>query len=270
MKGKDLVYKADYTIEKNGLRSGLVPVRLAAQPVMFLGDSFIFGQGVGDREAMPAVFEALSGGYFSSLNFGVPGYGLHQVLATLEHNLEKEVLGQKQPRAAVYLALEEHIQRANGLTIWDEKGPRYTLQEGIPVYTGSFDQFITNKIQFQLNKSRLFNRVVTPRLITPSDEDLFVAMVVRAKQIFEHRYNAPFIVLYWGAKTESRTLRITERLKEKNVEVIRIDDVLPSFKNSPHSPYVIPDDGHPNKLAHQLIARFLWEHLSGGNKKTGT
>jgi lysophospholipase L1-like esterase len=86
-------YEAAITIGAAGLRGAdSRPRGSATYRIVCLGDSFTFGQGVGDDEAFPAQLERLLAARFPGtdvqvLNAGVPGYGTVDELRYLESRI---------------------------------------------------------------------------------------------------------------------------------------------------------------------------------------
>lgn len=70
-------------INSDGLRGAELGKKRERRRVV-LGDSFVFGAGVGIDEALPARLEALAGGSEQVINAGTPGYGTARELAWLE------------------------------------------------------------------------------------------------------------------------------------------------------------------------------------------
>ena len=62
------------------------------------------------------------------LNFGVAGYGPHQMLRLLERDIPKKITSSF-PRLMVYTFIEDHIARAAGRGAWDKNGPLYRDSE---------------------------------------------------------------------------------------------------------------------------------------------
>jgi lysophospholipase L1-like esterase len=87
------------SINGSGLRGPEVKARQSIQTrIIVLGDSLVFGHGVGDGEAWPAQLEArfaLAGRDVEVLNAGVPGYGTdqsYQLFALRLRSLEPDLV----------------------------------------------------------------------------------------------------------------------------------------------------------------------------------
>ncbi len=74
--------------------------------VLFIGDSFTMGHGVGADEAFPARVEAFLGKRIQAVNLGVEGYGTDQALLSLRRYIDRF-----QTRAVVYTFIADHVWR---------------------------------------------------------------------------------------------------------------------------------------------------------------
>lgn len=271
--GDEVLYDVVYTINRDGLR--ICPHDVAEEPpaagyrakdVLFFGCSVTVGEGVTDRETLPWTFEALSEGKYRAHNFGFHGYGPHQMLRVLETGLSDGAVRGTPPPMAVYQGLMEHIERAAGnypAISWGPATPKYLLDsQGIPRYAGPFFSPRGVTVIRILNQSHLF-RKVAPGLLgrerSREDIGLFVAIVSRAKEVFERRYNGRFSVVMWGAYDKDYP-QVVERLRKANVTVFETHRIIPDIHTADRK-HKIPGDEHPNGAVHARIARFLLENL---------
>jgi hypothetical protein len=100
---KSVIYDVKYTINQYGLRQVSTPPNGRpsdeSKPIFFFGDSFTFGEGVNDQDTLPQQFSVLSG--LRAVNFGVHGYGPHQILRELE-TARPRIVEPRDPLAIVY------------------------------------------------------------------------------------------------------------------------------------------------------------------------
>src|SRR5262249_3196162 len=82
--GDHVVYDVVYSTDANGNRVTARSSDPAADNVLFMGDSFTFGMGLNDDQAVPQLFSQFTSKRYNVINFGVPTYGLHQVVRSLE------------------------------------------------------------------------------------------------------------------------------------------------------------------------------------------
>lgn len=266
--GNERLYDVTYTIGADGLRVGPNIADGTAPAILFFGDSFTFGEGVDDHETIPYRVEQISDGKFKTLNFGFHGYGPHQMLATLENELEKKIIGNHRPYYAIYQALALHVDRCAGRTFWDVSGPRYVLDdEGEAVYAGTFhDSYSKNLIKL-ISRSNILKRLFsTVWNKDPRDVDLFVSIVKKSASIYENRYNGKFYVLLWKLTDNPFYPMILSKLLKNGITVIEVDDILPDFHSAKWKYLIkLPVEQHPNELTYKIIAEYLAAHLQEGN-----
>lgn len=106
-----------------GTREHAVPKPPGAARILAIGDSFTFGEGVGDSETWPAQLEARLSGV-EVVNLGVHGYGHDQMLITL-----REEARRYGPDVVILGAVNEDTTR-NLLAFRDYAKPRFVLREG--------------------------------------------------------------------------------------------------------------------------------------------
>jgi hypothetical protein len=270
-----LVSRTTYTVDSNGLRlsnNGSDPKK----SILFFGCSFTYGASVNDAETMPSKVGVKTTGQYRIYNFGVGGYGTHQMLAALEHGIVERVAGVT-PAYAVYQALPDHIPRLLGLRQWDRNGPRYILDEAEQVrYVGSFDSekrfSVIDALNNQLEKSAVYKRLAAslkPITITESDIDLFVAMVDRSKQILERKYpGIGFHVIFWNVGDGGawqfggdRSDLVTAKLMARNISVHPVSNILLDYEKNKLRFEIDKYDGHPSPLAHDLIAEYVVKQI---------
>ena len=109
---------AGITIEENGVRrTGPAPADGRA-PILAVGDSFTFGEEVGDGETWPADLQRLTGRRV--LNGGVSGYGFDQIV------LRTEALAPLyRPEAIVVAFIADDIRRTEMRRLWSADKPYF-------------------------------------------------------------------------------------------------------------------------------------------------
>lgn len=263
-----VIYDVVYTIDRQGLRVAPHDVGKAApeqedaaQDVVFVGDSFIFGEGLNDREAIPYRFEELSGGSVRAYNFGFHGYGAHQMLRLIETGELAKVVPEGRRLVVVYGALLQHVERASGKMIWDAKVPRYVLSpSGAAVYAGTFadDPAVAENLERSRRladpRARLVAGLSGPAR-TRDDVRLYLRLVLQARDALAARYRARFVVLLWRLG-DPDAAEVTRELAGAGIEVITVDDIYRDYPDPPES-YRIALDDHPTALAADRIAAHL-------------
>ena len=258
------IFGHGYTIGPNGLRVSPPHEAVADVPcALFFGGSFTFGTGVEDDEAMPYVAGILSEGKVRVYNFGYRGYGPHQMLAALESGLVDSVIDCV-PTVVIYQAIVGHMMRSVGLSDWDTHGPRYVLADtGEAIRRGNFDDFdnpLVGFLQGILKKSLTVMALGYGRY-TNYKMDLMVAILDKSRNLVTERYpGSEFHVIFWDAcatKEPEPVARILiDKIVRKNFQLHLVSTIVVDICAKVDE-YMIQGDGHPNKTAHDKIARYV-------------
>lgn len=122
------------TIDVDGLRSCGESTEGAGgeRPILAVGDSYTFGEEVGDTEAWPALLQQLSGRRV--LNGGVSGYGFDQVVLRAERLAD--IHG---PAMLIVGFIADDVRRTEMRRLWGRNKPWFGLESeqlqlaGVPV-----------------------------------------------------------------------------------------------------------------------------------------
>jgi len=253
--GGELLYDVVYTIDAHGFRAS--PAREATTDrVLFFGDSVTFGSGLDDGETLPFAFAEAAGPSCGVANLAFQGYGPHQMLRALELGLPGLVAGAP-IRAAVFATNPGHVRRMAGVAAWDWGGPRYVRDgRGQPVLAGRFgDDPLLRLAHFLINWEA---GKTLMRLLVRGDQELYDAVVVRARDLLRERYGAPLFVLMWdraGGADEAyhaAAARMARSLRDKGVEVIEVSKLAAVEEED-----FFPVDGHPRADLNRQLATEL-------------
>ncbi|WP_295144935.1 GDSL-type esterase/lipase family protein [uncultured Reyranella sp.] len=111
------------TIEANGFRfSGDKPVS-ADTPILAVGDSFTYGEDVGDLDAWPSQLQWMIGR--TILNGGVSGYGLDQIVLRTER-----LVALHKPALVIVSMIANDVQRTEWRRLWWHDKPWFAFEEG--------------------------------------------------------------------------------------------------------------------------------------------
>jgi hypothetical protein len=258
-----ITYQVKYSIDEHGLRQGSFHLRTPEDKdnaVWFFVDSFTFGQGVNDEDTLPQAFSRASG--IRVINFGVPGYGPHQMLRALETDRPR-MIERRDPQAIVYTMLTTpHMMRAAGHPKWDHKGPHYEVVRGTATYVGPFAHE-GSLVSRTLAYSRIYAYWLDEwfqRIVTAADRQRFLAIVSRTRELSMSKYHAPFFVVLWdvhlGDDDWPNAQWIAQRLEQSGIPTLRLSVSLPelqsdSYYNPPHL------GGHPTGQAYASVSNAL-------------
>lgn len=266
-----IIYDVSYTIDDSLLRRTVSPP--TGGLLAFFGDSFTFGEGVGDAETLPQRTVELAGGRLRALNFGFHGYGPQQFLRAMETGLFDGLL-KPDLRLVVFQTAPWHAERTSCTADFVADAPRYRLDDGVPVFDGACAGGIWKLVHHQFEKSAAFRVFLQPALasgIGRADVELYVAVVARAVALARERYGAPTLILYLAyddAYLKSSGFSnedIVTRLRAAGADVVdatlAAPDGTPLKRYDRPSPYIIAGDGHPTALAQDERAQILVRHL---------
>jgi hypothetical protein len=266
------VYKQTYHIDAEGGR--VTPAAPRGSDVyLFLGDSFMFGQGLKDDEALPAQFARLNDYHVRAVNLSAPGNSPNQLVRSFEAGLLDGYI--KQPvKAVVVWIIPAQLARTTGDGSWLAASPRYEVQDGKLVHTGSFTDY---RLSHPLDGAKYYLGELFPFVEAIGREQrqdeqlkLFVAMMAQLQQYARQKFNAPLVVVYsWpdekskgihGDSTieQPRLVNVLTQLRKMGIELLRVDDLT---SQKPLDVINIPHDGHPSAYTNELIAAELKKRL---------
>jgi hypothetical protein len=199
------------------------------------------------------------------VNFGVHGYGAHQVLRLLELDRATQ-LTEIKPTAVIYTMLSNHAYRAAGRSRWENRGPQYEVVDGWIKHVGFYENNfpIPSLLYHVASRSQLYRKLIDPPLrqhIWPQDRERLLQIILRARELAERRDRARFLVLGWDLNTgEDGTLRwIASGLKARGVDVVSVSEIAPELSDAG---YYIAGDGHPTGKAYARVAKQLVRYLN--------
>ncbi len=266
--GPETIYRHTYHFDATAAR--VTPAGPAgADTYLFLGDSFIFGQGLVDDQSLAAQFFRANDGQVRAINLGVPGYGPNHLVRALEAGLLDGYAGQS-VKAVVSWIIPAHLARVTGDGSWLGSSPRYVLEDGVLRHTGTFNEYRWTHpvagLKYLLGEQFKFVDAIGMRQRQEAQAELFVALMARLQKLVREKFDAPLIVIYsWPDETSQAgygdmtlLIPILRRLREAGIPLLSVDSLMGTI---PVSQLIIPHDGHPTALVYELIARELKRRL---------
>ncbi len=253
-----LLYDVRYTINSHGFRITPEASSSAAESIIFIGGSYTFGEGVNDHDSLPyRVGNRLKNSY-QTYNFGLPGFGTHQIYALIENLCLQKVV--KKPAAyVIYQSLyPEHVIRILGRESWSAHTPHYVLDsQNIPVRHGYWDNAskYSAKAKKYLARSMLFYRFMH-REISFKAKRLFVSLVVNSLKKLQIYYpDIEMHIINWWIPFDDF---IVKAFRENNIHVHYAKDILGQDELN----FVIAEvELHPNAEAYRIIAEYIVSHI---------
>lgn len=230
--------------------------------VAFVGDSFIFGQGVDQNDTLPKQFEDKYNGV-TTLNFGIGGYNLEQEVeliekVVLEQNVSKIFLvyyiNDIEPK--ITFDSEEEIDIPTSLIVYNNilKYSRfanylkfklstvfYNIGLSNQGYIDYFNELYSNNssswISFESNITKLAS------VKRDNDVDIyFVVYPAMSSLNNKHPYTPIYEkVINTAKKNGLKTINLLDAFKDKDATKLRANMY----------------DNHPNKEAHTIAADYL-------------
>jgi hypothetical protein len=266
------VYDVTYTILPDRTRATRA-APAGADTYIFLGDSFMFGEGLNDDDTLPAQFAREAGSKVKAVNFSASGWAPNHWVRAVEAGLLDPY--RTQPvKALVTWIIPAHLARVTGDGSWLASSPRYVLDNGSPRFTGSFSQHRwadpIDGLRYFAEEQFPFVRAIGERQRQAEQGELFIALMTRLRALAREKFNAPLLVIYswrddasWPDENVSPTdhpplVRLLDRLRGQRMAMLFVDH---ETKGYPSGELQIPHNGHPSAFANRLVARELRRRL---------
>ena len=221
---------------------------------IFLGCSYVYGDGLNDDETLPYYFSNLYNFNKNVINCGLRGKASNSALNILNNEAFLPFIKKNSSiKHCVYSLMHDHIYRnfrvlcnapSDCLIIKDKK------------YVKS--QLIV-RLKYLLARSCIFRKVFLPMMdkyFYHYYEDYIIHSLIEMNKIIEKKYNSKLTIIVWPEFNKI----FVNKLRKTNLDLI----FLPGFFNSEE--YKIKYDGHPTAKANEEIAQKLYEHINKGNK----
>lgn len=264
------VYKVTYHFGADGARV-TPPAPAGADTYLFMGDSFMFGQGIPDDKTLASQFATATGTH--TVNLGVLGNAPNHLVRAFEAGLLDRYKGEK-VKAVVVWIIPAQLARVTGDGSWLGDSPRYVLEGDTLRHTGSFNEYrLKNPLEgarYLLGQQFPFIDAIGRQQRQDEQADLFVAMMARLKAFAREKFEAPLVIVYsWPDEkstgvhgtsefAQGMLVDILARVRKLGVEMVRVDDIT---NNLPVEELLIPHDGHPSAYSNALIADALKKRL---------
>lgn len=254
-----LIYDVLYTIERNGVR--LSPnnqlVKSQLSPVLFIGDSFTFGEGLNDNETLPNQFSIKTD--LKVENRGDHGYGPHQAFAVIQKEVDP-----KNYSFVIYQGSPWSSYRHGCYTDYSVGSPLYEFDlNGEAQLVGRCKKITESQknIYYFLSDSKMLDLIISGLNIAKYNERnlvienyiKFIVAMSRTSKNFIYLHIAPQPGWYVG--TEYNDQKLINTLVKNNVTIINgsLTNELGFYKAGTY----IPHDNHPTLSANQARASML-------------
>ena len=263
-KSKQVLYDVKITTDSFARRVTPTP-KNPQKNIIFLGDSFVFGEGVNDNETFP---------YFLSLlrpdsaiyNIGAPGLGVNDFLYDLTQSNRLKYMGiPKRKTIVLYTFINDHISRFFcGLNCyqdgqsWRSRKPHFDDELN---YKGSYSEdhsFKSEVFRFlAMSKLIKFLNLNWPIFYTNYHYDLFARAVLKLKNSCELKFNSQefYFVFYPRNPSFIYAKDLIPFLDKYHIQYFVFDNI--DYSEVADGIDAIPLDLHPTPMAHFLSAYLL-------------
>ncbi len=275
--GPELIYRRTYNFDAEAGRV-TPPAPDGADTYLFIGDSFTFGQGLADDEALAAQFARAADLKVRAVNLGVPGYGPNHLVRMVEGGL-LDRYASRPVKAVVTWIIPAQLARVTGDGSWLGTSPRYVLENGALRYTGSFNDYRWDHpvagLRYLLGQEFGFVDAIGGKQRQAEQIDLFVALLQRLQRDVRAKFGVPLLVIYsWPDETsgpgygqsafaQSTLVDVLVRLRNAGIPLLAVDQLTSGYDVAQ---LLIPHDGHPTAFSNELIAGELKRRLLGGQR----
>ena len=272
--GPETIYRQVYHFDADGARV-TPPAPPEADTYLFLGDSFVFGQGLRDDEALAAQFAKVNDFKVNAVNLGVPGNALNHLIRAFEAGLLDRYTSHR-VKAVITWIIPAQLARVTGDGEWLSSSPRYVLEDGKLRFTGSFNEHrLLNPIaglKYYLGQEFTFIDAIGMKQRQEQQVELYLAMLARLKQYAREKFDAPLIAVYsWPDETsgpgygksefaQPMLVAVLNQIRALGIPLVSVSKVTDQI---PVSRLLIPHDGHPTAFSNGLIAAELKRQLIG-------
>ncbi len=272
--GSELVYRQTYHFDSAAARV-TPPAPDATDTYLFIGDSFIFGQGLSDDETMPSQFSKQNAPAARSVNLGVPGYGPNHLVRAFEAGL-LDRYAERKVKAVVTWIIPAHLQRVTGDGSWLGSSPRYVLENGKLRYTGTFNEHRWRDpiagLHYLLGQQFAFIDAIGQRQRQEDQIELFLALMAKLQAEARAKFGAPLVIVYswpdeqtrhrYGDSKVEQPLLVDTLVRLRKLGAPMVGESATTFGRDART-LAIPHDGHPSALTTDLIAAALKKLLQG-------
>lgn len=248
-----LIYNVVYTIDHDLFRK--VDADDKGKGLVFLGDSFIFGEGVEDGDTLPQQFANLEGRKAPVYNLGFSAYSPAQALAGMRAGLyDKQFLNS---RLVVEFMAPWQAERVSCKAAYVTDAPRFIEIDGQVVQKGTCRHPSAKPLDYFAGYR--FVQSIVP-VVRDDDIAIFVSVTKEVIRLARQKYNVPIVIYYLRDPAYLRWLhdwnddKIVQSLRAAGASVIDY-----GFPRGPK--YRIVGDGHPTHFENANAAAKLLDFL---------
>ena len=234
-----IVYSVKYKSDENSFR--YTPGNKNNNTFIFLGCSFMFGEGINDNETLPYFFSEKVNFNYNVINAGVPGTATNTAYIALNSNKFINTVNTKIDYI-IYGFFFDHIYR-NIVGAHQEGAFKLKNNKLTVVDNGVSDDVFSNKILRKYYKNEAIN--------------LTIKLIQEMKILAEEKYKAQFLVFLYDPY-ESITMEIKKILDELGIQ--NICSTI-NYSDKPDGYYMIKNECHPTGNANKENALTIYNYI---------
>ena len=216
------------------------------KPILFMGCSFTYGDGLDEDETVSAIMAKLTGR--PVYNRGGRGWGLSQFY--YQSKLSQLYKTVKEPEYIIYTYISQQSGRLDKYKIEPycvEFQPKYKIVKGkLKEQKPKFFDHLYFIQEYQ--KKYAYNKIF-PHIIKDSEIKLYFTEA--EKEFHKHWKDTKMVILLYPEKENEFNSEIWDELKEENYIVIKLEDLVDVDLTKPE--YKVKDSFHPNEKAWEII-----------------
>ena len=266
--GDETVFRRTYTIEPSGARR--TPGSKEGGPTyLFIGDSYVFGEGLEDEQTLAARFAAGLRTPAHVVNLGVLGYSPAHLVRAIETGAYDRYVEGKVAAVVTWIT-RLHLPRLTGDGGWLGSSPRFVLDaKGKPVFTGSFNEYRWSHPAAGIDYLARTHLASVARAVRRDLEHeqvpLYFALLAELRDKVRQRYDAPLVLICDWPETVAEGdddrvyMPYFKDIQALGLPMVSVRRILGPFDNWKN--YAIPRDGHPNQRLTDTVAKELLKIL---------
>ena len=245
------IFNQNYSTYNNGFR--VTKCNAESKDVfLFLGCSFMFGDGLDDYSTLPYIFSELFNFEKNIINCGVSANSYNTILNIINNERFIFLMNNSSKIKHCFCNLiNDHIYRNFRYEGFCLDGYLYNNKKGdIPTTIG--------KIKYFFNRSYIFRKVfvsIIDECFKYYYENYTIKKLEEINKIVENKYGSKLTIVVWPDDYNELFIK---KLKLTKLDLI----FLPNKFNSANEGYKIKNDMHPTIKANKEVAKILYEHIN--------
>lgn len=244
----NVIYDVEYTLYNNDIRYTQSNEN-SSDMYIFMGCSFVFGEGLNDNETLPYFFSKKFNFNKHILNLGVRGKSTNTSISILKKDIIDQFKKNSKIKHVFYIVFADYFRNfrieadntaCDNWIFKNNKWERTKQPYGLIkiIFAKSYIFMATFQILLEQHYIPLYKRY-------------FINSLYEIEQFIRQKYDADFTIVIYP----DSIFKFNE-LKKTKLNKIILDKKFWNFE------YKIKDDGHPNAKANEEIAKILFSYIN--------